>query len=541
LGVLGLAAVPGSLAQTPTTAGALNEEWTPPRASTGPMVMRRSRMENPPEWTPPPRVADAAAGKPAAPAELAPAPGPEYAPPAAAVASPRAAEPAKPPATPSVLVMSSVEVAQPPVVPAVVAAVPTGGVVGGMHVSVQLANVPSMSAQAWLSEDEAVVQALAHHSGLEVWRQKSVAAAAMLETASVLNAPILKMGRSDDIQDVGADSRKNRLGVQWTPPQPGETRLRKDVLVKRKDEAVALQTNASQRLVAEVRGLHASVRILSAMLDEAVHWTGLLTEQNSLVSEQVKAQRRTQFDWVDAELKLADAIARRARIRQERDQAMSRLLAVVGQPPGLNPPWTIAPESVHASVARVDVTDVAPLLAAARQARPDVAALAARCDGVVAETRLLEMENRIWFKELQVTVGQQPNQPSSWGVQVGITVPLTGPKNGGPAVAVAQRATCVAEQGALEQSIQQEVQAALVRYDTAWSAWNQHITQVLPLTERAVNLGRQTKALGRLEGTEMLALELRHADARMTALSRLLDVRQAALAMALATGSVVVP
>jgi hypothetical protein len=39
----------------------------------------------------------------------------------------------------------------------------------------------------------------------------------------------------------------------------------------------------------------------------------------------------------------------------------------------------------------------------------------------------------------------------------------------------------------------------------------------------------------------MLALELRYADARMTALNRLLDVRQAELALALTTGRLVVP
>jgi hypothetical protein len=67
------------------------------------------------------------------------------------------------------------------------------------------------------------------------------------------------------------------------------------------------------------------------------------------------------------------------------------------------------------------------------------------------------------------------------------------------------------------------------------------MTQVLPLTEQAVGLGRHAKALGRLDATEMLALELRYADARMTALNRLLDVRQAELALALTTGRLVVP
>ena len=351
----------------------------------------------------------------------------------------------------------------------------------------------------------------------------------------MLSAPELKLATSDTLSDPTASNRKNTVGLEWSPPAPGETTLRRTLNERRRDEAVGAEALARHKLAAEVRGAHATLRVLEALVEEADAAQALRERLRSVGQEQVAARRRTQAEQVATELQVSEAAVAREALRQERAQAAARLGGLLASSAGQEP-VTVAPETLVAAGSSAG-SDLEPAWSTAVQERPEFRALAARCAGVSAETNLQRLADRPWIKDVQVTYAtQQGGKPATWGLQVGVTLPVTGPQNGASAVGDSLRAACGSEQALLEQTVRQEVADSQRRVLAAREVWARLQREVLPLHERAVQLAQEARRAGRLDEGEWLTLNLRRAEARQTALRRLLELRLAEVALRQALG-----
>ena len=400
-----------------------------------------------------------------------------------------------------------------------------------------LAGSPATSPDlaAPLDEEQAVRLALARHPTVEAGRQRALAATDFAQTAAVLSAPVLKVATSDTMADPTNSNRKNTIGVEWSPPQPGEAGLRRTANERRRDEAVLVQAIAREKLAADVRNAHASLRVLDALLDEATGAQAARQRLRDLVRDALVSRKRTQADAIAADLQLAEGLSSLESLRQERSQVSIRLRALLLET-GSGRPLEV-PREMLDSARPHPMPAPESSLALALSDRPELRAVSARCAGIAADVALQQLDNRPWISDVQLTyANQQGGKPSSWGLQLAFKLPVTGPRSGSAATADATRSACDAELAALEHSVRQEVLEAYRRLDASQRSWL-HIQQtLLPLHEQSVQTGDRAMKAGRLEQSEWVALELRRLDARQAALRRLLELRQAEISLAQAIG-----
>ncbi len=401
-----------------------------------------------------------------------------------------------------------------------------------LSVHAQDGSVPS---GARLSEEQAVQLALARHPSVQAWAHRTHAASAQLATAESIPAPLLKLGTQGPASDASEAKRKRSIGVEWSPPAPGESRLREGLLSLRRDEAAHQENQARDRLATDVRLTHSALRAQESMLDEVHHSARLWEQVRRIGQEQVRAHRRTRAEWAALQIEAAAAQTEAQQIQLERDQTAARLqslLALAGPAP------VVGRESLQEASGLTEVEGKAAVAAALRS-RPELGAIATRCSGADLEDDLARRRERPWLKDVELTYSAGPNrQDPTWGVQVSIPLPLGASAYGSTAVSEARRAGCNAEQDTLARQIRDEVAQAQRQLDATRSAWKDTQRTVLPLHDEAVEGAREAFEARRLDASELAALELRRSRARVAALRQLLAMRQAEIELARVTGRV---
>ncbi len=388
----------------------------------------------------------------------------------------------------------------------------------------------------FLTEAQAVAQALSRYPNLEVTRQRAIAAEVYASTASMMAAPVLKFSTSDTVDDVNSptSNRKSTVGLEWSPPRPGEVQRRRDLAQSRRDEASWIHAMAQDRLETEVRKAYVSLGTLDELL--ALSQLAAISRESQLQAARTlyATQRKPQSELHALEMQLDDDASARDKLQLERNAYSMRLATLLGESP--DTPLRVTQQGLDMKMLAKDGDASGGAIALSE--RRELKALAARCAGVDADTALRESGNRPWLRDVQVSyTPAQGTRQAAVGVQLAINLPVVGAVNGASGVMVAERAACGAEQAALQLSIRQEVSLLRQDYAAARRELAHWLSDVLPLHEQAVSSMQEAYAAGRVDEVRLRAVELRQLQAIQAALRRQMALRLIDLDLARASGN----
>jgi outer membrane protein, heavy metal efflux system len=381
-----------------------------------------------------------------------------------------------------------------------------------------------------LDADTAVARALARHPAIAAARAGAQGAAAQTQSTARLNAPVLKL--SADREETGNNGsgsadRKNKLGVEWAPPQWGETTLRLEQLQHNQRQQTHRLDQARQQVALEVRRAHAGAAAFGEMVEASELLRRLSHAMLNRATEQVQQGRRSQQALVDLRVQTLDMESQHQALIAQRSLQEAELRALVGLEPGEALLFPAAAQTP--GTPSLPTSDPDAVANAVRQ-RPEVKAAQARCDAVRADAQLKGLENQRWLKSLGMEhTPRQQGKSASWGLALEFNLPVPGDKNGSVAALQSGVEVCQAETLELQRTVRRDVLAALAQWQAAAREWQVQREQTLPLLQQAVELAKATRRAGRGDALDVLSAEMGYARGRIATLRRQLDLRWAEL------------
>lgn len=381
---------------------------------------------------------------------------------------------------------------------------------------------------AALTEEQAVALALEKSPQLAVLRAGVRTAALAPRGMALLPNPQLRLGVTDIAAEINDPATKrNNVGLAWQPPRLGALRAENAMVEAREHEAASALATARARAAAEVRLIHRTLVVRDEQIRVAEESIRLRRQILTAVDEQLAAGVKTLLARHPAELALAEARAAAEELRQERLLQAVRLARHTGLE-------AAALEVEAGSFAFTPgLFDREQLRRRALEIRPELDAVQARCRAAEAELGAARRERYPWFSSVQFfrRTGRL-ELPGSWGIQVGVEIPVFRWKEGRVPAAEAALDQCRTQQRATGTAIGGEIDELVTRLEAAAAVL---MAERPPLTKQAGE-ARAMLAAGRVDKVEPLLAELRVLDARQAWLSRWLEYQalEAGLRQALA-------
>lgn len=389
-----------------------------------------------------------------------------------------------------------------------------------------------------VSATEAVRLALRQNPGLLALRKGRAVAEGGVAEAKALSDPEFRTGRFDIDDDWARIRDRNyNLGVRWSPPRPGERKLKGGWALGRVSEVDGEILTAEQRLAAEVRLLHLSI----VFLDEQIK----LAEEAVKVREQIVDMLETQvelgavsiLDQGVAELALADARALPSAHRLDRRVSMGRLTGELGLPRFTDLEIQAEGEPL---VYQPRPLEDARLIEQALANRPELAIVSARCSQADTLLSLKKKELYPWFSFLQVNrqLGEGYGT-NSWGFRLGVDLPVFKWQREITRAPAAESEQCQLEYQALENSIAMEVVELVEMLRARFDELELYNQTIEPLISRDVEVAERALAIGQGNMMQRLMAEARRLRRRQTYVSSLLECRHLEIGLDQALGNAI--
>ena len=334
-----------------------------------------------------------------------------------------------------------------------------------------------------LAPDRAVALALAHSAELEARRHQISEAETEVDAALRLPNPTLRLGtfRSDRTLMPLVDDGSYRdplddvsIGLRWNPPNPGARDARAARAARRVDQLRARLELERRKLVARVRVEHATVVELDGRVAHAQIAVELRDALRALVARRLEAAAATALDRNLAELDHLDALADLEALGSKRREAGDALRRTIGWAPDM----PLEPEAPEDPACRVPTESVDALVTRALAGHPGLAVHDAREAEIAAEVEHLELERLPWLDFVEISYefaeGSDParltnpactrgrcDDPSHFGVRLGVTLPVIDRKHPELAGLSARRARVSAQREATRRQIEGDVRRAV--------------------------------------------------------------------------------
>jgi len=374
-----------------------------------------------------------------------------------------------------------------------------------------------------LTEQEAVRLALARNLSLQAARQGHTAALSKAAAAALRPGPQLRFGISDVDTDSGwSFRRENNVALRYSPPRPGELALKRAEAETEAREVAAAVATSEQTLAAEVRLVHRTILLLNEQISIAEESVRVREQILRAVEAQVEAGLKSALDRSAAELSLAEARTVPDQYRVERRIQMRRLEAKLG----ISESGTL---ELRGEGSPLDPgqppLERTALLQAAFTRRPELDANQARCERAEIGLRAARRERYPWFSHVQVSRRFKVGDPSTWGFQVAIDLPVftwwgltTRPGN-------AELEQCRLQRQAAKVSIAAEVDEILLRMEAARNELAYYHEKMQALARRGVEEANAATDAGESDLVEPLLAEVRQLSARQAYCNRLIELR----------------
>jgi cobalt-zinc-cadmium efflux system outer membrane protein len=394
---------------------------------------------------------------------------------------------------------------------------------------------PKVDLSDGLSAREAVALALARNPELLALRQGQAVAQAYVSRARTLPNPELRFSVSDiDTDPDGEGLVKNTVGIRWSPPRPGALALKTRIEQSRVDEVAGSIGAAEQRLAAEVRLLHQTIALTDEQIRIADEILRIRQEILAVLQAQVKAGVKSALDLNMVELSVAEARAVPDRYRLERRVQFARLAAKLDLPRN----YQVRLQSEGDPLAfRPPRVEPERMVARALEHRMEVKSAGARCARAELGVKVASRERYPWFSFVQISrraaVGEDP---ASWGFQWGVNLPLFNWRGGELQASSADLAQCRLQQQAVKAGIAAEIDELRLRLELAAKELEAQAQAMGPDSERSIERARAALAEGQADATEPLLAQARQLAARLSYVTKLMDVRALEIALEQAAG-----
>jgi outer membrane protein, heavy metal efflux system len=365
---------------------------------------------------------------------------------------------------------------------------------------------------AGLTEDQAVAAALVRNPDLRAFRRKRQVAEGHVVMAGAIPNPSLKL-EALHLQKWGDAGPGIGVGLQWTPPQPGERSARKGQAEARVQEIQQEILEREWQIAFQVRIAHTAVVELEEqqrLLEAAASRRQRIVE---LVTKRTQLGASTRLDLSLATLALAQLERDRDDIEAQRAIAADTLASLLGLAE-----VAVAPQRTPSdSGALPTPPDVRTLEDQALAARPALRAARARYHAREQAVRREYAQRWPW---IQLTAAPRYRfNPSSNNYRndlylgIELTLPIFNWNTGGIQVAEAERAEEREKMVALLSNIRREIVSARARLEVHRAALRRFRERVLPALVEHERVLQQAIRGGQVDLVALTAAEdvvLRH-------------------------------
>jgi len=321
-----------------------------------------------------------------------------------------------------------------------------------------------------------------------------------IDPAGTLDDPFIAAG-IDQIPFSGGTAQLRRYQISQSIPFPGKLSARKEIAEKRAQAAESDAATLERRIkVLAIQGyLRASYNLLAIELNERIQ--KIIRETSASAKARYKTGSTTHHEWLLSKLELSTLNIENLRLKRLQTTLYALLNELRNVPPD-SPILTKLDDATLIEPLPVDVK---------LEDQPELMAWKFQEKSAITELKLAKLSYAPDFviqgmaMEPTRNTGSMGAQ-SSWGVMVGITVPLFFWRKQRELVAAAEneRLAVAADYKALQNRLNTEVSEARQLLRTSLDVISLYKKDVIPLTELAVNNARSAYATKSLSLSPLL-------------------------------------
>ena len=366
---------------------------------------------------------------------------------------------------------------------------------------------------------------------------------ARLEQAGLLPNPRLDLSGRSDSAFKNQGEYATSVGISQQFPIAGRIVRQKDVA--RVDVALAQAevAEAGRKLAGEVASDVYRLLVIDRQIQSRDHLIGIEDKLAGATRDRLKAAEVSELDVNTVQLDLQRLSQDRDLLQSQRQSLLVSLNTLIGRP-------AAAPLSVSEPLPEADVLpDREQLLSRALEARPDLHSALLSADRAAAERALARAQRwEDWSLGLgldqdKIVVDGAPPQDRdrALGLSLSIPLPLLNRNQGAIAEAQANAEQARVRIDALRLSIAGEIASAYVEATNLRQLVNQYRQDLLPVSERNVQLAQKGYGQGLISIVEAVQAQRQHADLNTAYLNTVDQFLQALVRLRTATAEYIAP
>jgi outer membrane protein TolC len=280
---------------------------------------------------------------------------------------------------------------------------------------------------------------------------------------------------------------------------------------------------AEQRLAAEIRLLHARILLLNEQIASSEESVNIRERMVSFLQQQVNAGVKSALDLGAAQLALADMQSLPEAYRSERELCLLRMTRELNLPAGTGLK-IVADANFHLLQPRRP--EIAALVEKALANRGEIAAASSRVAQGEAALDLKSREQLPWISFLQIGRRFDLGSSDSWGLRIGVSIPLFGGTRGRALEAAMELDRRKSESASEKQKVSIEVDQTVAQLKSRYGQLESLKRVLESISLRDIETAREAVNAGRSDEMQVPKAEARHLQRRQSYLSGLMECRR---------------